>query len=426
MSEKYFEVSNLLRLPELGDESSENIKEIQSELISRTLRNALQNVPYYKKRVRLNPDSIKPSNAAEALLEFPLIEKQDIMNNPREFVSRNVNKYTLIYTTTGGSTGRGIALLKRYDEYQVEQAFIEDMWSKFGYNRKSRILRIGADGIVPLDKPPCQVDNRRLLVSPRHLNESWLPHIVQKADKFNVEFIHAYPSCLEILAGYLKQIGNSLTVKGIFLASEEVTPEQLEFFSEVFEAPIWFFYGASEQALLGYGCYDGKNICYHFHPLYGFVENSKDEYGYELVGTGLWNYAMPLIRYRTQDYGKIMGDVSKCSICGKSWKTVYRLDGRRQNYLTTKQGTKFPGLSVVIDKFIWDYVSNFQFVQNTPGEIELHIVPRSNYSNEIEAKVLEAQRKRLSDWFDPIRIIKDPEIPLTKAGKRRLVIVNTT
>ena len=135
-------------------------------------------------------------------------------------------------------------------------------------------------------------------------------------------------------------------------------------------------------------------------------------------------YAMPLIRYRTEDYGKVNEGIVTCPVCGKSAKTVQHLDGRKQYYLTTKYGTKFSGLSVYTDYFIWDYVSSFQFVQNKPGEIELHIVPRDNYSQEIEMRILEAQKKKLSDWFDSIRIIKETEIPLTKAGKRRLVVVN--
>jgi hypothetical protein len=93
--------------------------------------------------------------------------------------------------------------------------------------------------------------------------------------------------------------------------------------------------------------------------------------------------------------------------------------------LTTKQGTKFPGLSVVVDKFIWDYVSTFQFVQNRPGTIDLHICPRETLTPEVEQKILEAQQKRLSEWFDPITLVKVPEISLTTGGKRRLVIINT-
>jgi len=133
---------------------------------------------------------------------------------------------------------------------------------------------------------------------------------------------------------------------------------------------------------------------------------------------------MPLIRYRTEDYGEVNEGIVTCPVCGKSTKTVQHLDGRMQYFLTTKYGTKFSGLSVYTDYFTWDYVSSFQYVQNKPGEIEFHIVPKDNFTDEVEMRILEAQKKKLSDWFDPIKIIKETEISLTKGGKRRLVVVN--
>jgi phenylacetate-CoA ligase len=423
-SDRCVEAKKYLELEEINSESEPAIRRIQSELLARTLKNALQNVPYYKKRVTIDPASIRPDNALDTLHAFPLIGRTEILENASDFVSRNVNKYLLIYMTTGGSTGRGVPLWNTLSEYQTEEAFVEAMWAPFGLTKRSRILRIGADTVAPLNGPPSQTRGRRLLVSPLHLDERLLPEIVARIDDFKPDFIHSYPSCLQTLAGHLQQMGRRLHIKGIFLASEEVLPEQLRFFSDVFDAPVHFFYGASERVLQAIGCYDGKDICYHLNPLYGIAENVRDEYGHELVGTGLWNEAMPLIRYRTEDYGKIADELTKCTICGRSWKTVHQLDGRKQYYLTTKQGTKFPGLSLDCDKFIWDHVSTFQWVQNRPGKIELHIIPRDNLTKEIEARILEAQRKRLSDWFEPITLVKQSEIPRTKAGKRRMVVVN--
>ncbi len=427
MSDRYFEAKKCARLAEICDESDKIIQNVQRKLLSRLLKNALKNVPYYKREVKIDPDLVEPDNAVEILQKFPFLDKQEIMKNPLDFVSRSLSNHFLIYTTTGGSTGKGVGMWKRYDEFQACTAFIENIWGRFGYDRESRVLRMGSDGIAPLEKPPFRIKGRKLLVSPRHLSERWLPEIVDKMEEFEPDFIHCYPSCLEVLAGYLRENGRSLRVKGIFLASEEIRPEQLDFFKQVFGAPICFHYGANENVLLGHGCYDGERVCYHLNPLYGFAENLVDDCGHELIGTGLWSEAMPLIKYRTQDYGKIEETSAKCKVCGRSWRTVFQLDGRKQYYLTTRHGTKFSALSIScgVDKFIWDYVSNFQFVQNKPGEIELHIIPRNKLTPEVEARIIEAQRKRLAEWFEPINLVKETEIPLTTSGKRRLVVVNT-
>jgi phenylacetate-coenzyme A ligase PaaK-like adenylate-forming protein len=72
MSKRYFEVKNYLELAEINDQSEVIIQNIQGELISRTLRNALQSVPYYKRKVKIDPNAINPSNVLQILQEFPI------------------------------------------------------------------------------------------------------------------------------------------------------------------------------------------------------------------------------------------------------------------------------------------------------------------------------------------------------------------
>ncbi|OPY53025.1 MAG: hypothetical protein A4E48_00873 [Methanosaeta sp. PtaU1.Bin060] len=424
-SPSYYKISKYLLSDTYFDICNKKTKEIQGLLLSATLKNALINVPFYKKNVKINPKSIDSDTAYSFLLEFPFISKETVMENVNKFISTKADKRFLFYLTSGGSTGTGIGLWRNYDEVLANYAFIDHMWGKYGYNRRYKTLRIGADSVAPLNKTPYKRIGKRLLVSPHHLSERLLPDIASAIQNFKPDYVHAYPSCLELLAGFLKLNDIQIRTKGVFLASEEIYPGQIDLFSEVFKSPVFFHYGAVEQVLLGYGCYNKGHINYHFHPFYGLAENFKDENGnFELVGTGFWNNTMPLIRYRTQDYGKISDEISKCDNCGLSWPTLDKLDGRLQDYLITKYGSYYPATSVSIDKFIWNYVETFQFVQNTPGEVELHIIPRPSYDDEIEKNIFEAQRTKLSCWFDSIKIVKVNEITRTCAGKRRLVVTS--
>jgi phenylacetate-CoA ligase len=424
MRKGYFRVIELMQNPEIYDEKSAFVESTQRDLLTKVLKNALLNVPYYRNRVNFSPDDIEPANALEVLKKFPLLDKNEIMKCPEDFISDQVNKRTLYCASSGGSTGDVIKVWRTLEELQIERAFFDHMWSSYGYNQKSKVLRMGANSVVPLDMPPFQIVGRRLLVSPPHLNEKWMEKIVEKITDFDPEFIHAYPSCVERLALYLKAKNDSIKVKGIFLASEEVKPRQIEVFKEIFNVPICFHYGATEQVLLGYGSYIDNNIVYNFSPLYGIVENYLDEKGnYEMVGTGLWVYAMPLIRYRTQDYGIISDVNSGYKIGGKKWKTAIHLDGRKQNCLITKQKTSYFECSLPIDEIIGDYAKMFQCVQNFPGEFEVRVIPSEKYSDEIEQKIITMLKAEFSEWFD-VKFLKVNEIPLTKSGKRRLVVVN--
>ncbi len=424
MAKGYFKVIELMKNPDTFNENSDFIENTQRELLANILKNALLNVPFYRDNVHINPTEIEPANSLEILQEFPLLDKEEIMKHPEDFISEKFNKKTLYYATSGGSTGVGIGVWRTLEELQIERAFFDNMWSKYGYQRKSKTLRMGADAVVPLDMSPFQISGRRLLVSPLHLNEKFMPQIVEKIKDFSPEFIHAYPSCVESLALYLKAHNMSIKVNAIFLASEEVKPEQIELFKEIFGTPICFHYGATEQVLLGYGCYIDNKVVYHLNPLYGIAETLQDENGnHEMIGTSLWNHAMPLIRYHTQDYGVISGVNHECAKCESKWKTVIRLDGRKQNFLVTKQRTLYPECSLSIDKFTWEYIKIFQYVQNTPGELELHVVPNDRYSEDAERKIIAQQKEKLSEWFD-VKYVKVNHISRTMSGKRRLVIIN--
>ena len=98
------------------------------------------------------------------------------------------------------------------------------------------------------------------------------------------------------------------------------------------------------RVLWGHGCYDGKDLSYHFNPLYGIVENYRDKNGeYELVGTGFWNHAMPLIRYRTHDLCRLI--LGKCKCGTKNVKRISQIKGRLESILKYK-GLEFYGSEI--------------------------------------------------------------------------------
>jgi phenylacetate-CoA ligase len=415
---------NTIKLLNEIEKNPEKIDSIQRKLLTKLLKHAIINVPYYQKRVKIDPSGINTSNVFEKLEEFPLITKDEVMKYFQDFISIKTDLKGIQYETSGGSTGTGIRVCRNWKEIQSFQAFIDFYFKKYGYNEWSKMAYIKRSGAVGEDENPFIRDGRELFISPHYFNDRWIPNMVKKIQEFKPDFIRGLPSCIEIIAGYLKEKGLSLKCKAVSVAYEAVLPAQIELFKEIFSAPVIVEYGACEHVLFGHGCYNGEDIHYHFNPLYGVVENYWDKNGnYELVGTGLWNYVMPLIRYRTYDYGKISELKDNCAICGKNWKTTFHLDGRKHEFLVTKQNTLYAGHSVTIDKFIWDYVRIFQFIQNKPGYIELYIVPRGNLSKKIENKILNAQKKRLSKWFD-VSLVKVDDIIRTKGGKRGLVIVN--
>lgn len=151
-------------------------------------------------------------------------------------------------------------------------------------------------------------------------------------------------------------------------------------FKKAFGNPrIYGSYNMSEHVALGKAVVNeaDKTIGYQLDNLYAYNENLKDKYGnHEIVGTSYWNEAMPFIRYRTQDFGKI-----------NDTGFIKSLDGRGGAFLTTKTGYKVSGISfLVLEDYVWNYVEAVQIVQHERGKLVICIVPRPDYTDEIGEK----------------------------------------
>lgn len=408
---KYFEVIDLLK----RQDNHIEIEDILNDKLSNILKNAIKDVPYYRSlNLNIKPNDINKHNAKEVLKIFPYLNKKTVMDNSETFISDLYNKKRLLYKTNGGSTGQFAGTWSSKEENQIEKAFFDYKWSKAQYKSYSKIVRMCYEGIKKEFESPCSCVGDRMRISLNHLNVKWIDDIYNKIKEFKPEFFHAYPISFQYLLQYMKL--NNLRidgVKGIFLASETVTEYVLGLCISVFkDVPIIFHYGLTERSNLAWGIFENNKISYKCEDVYSYSENSITEDGfYEIVGTSYWNDAMPLIRYKTQDIGKIENGI------------ITSLEGRNQELLITKQGQKVHGLTIIIDEFCWNYVEHFQIVQNEPGKIEFHIKPKSSFNSDIEEKMLNLLKAKGGDKFDIVIICKN-EIPKTKSGKARLIINN--
>jgi phenylacetate-CoA ligase len=256
------------------------------------------------------------------------------------------------------------------------------------------------------------VAGNRLMLSPYHLDAAHRDAILDAIARFRPAYVHAYPSSAAALAELLRPGDLALQVRAVLLASEPATPAQLAAIRRLFRCPVSLNYGLSERTNLAFAGYDDQGLgAYRFQPLYGWSENRIDEDRCEIVGTSLWNDLMPLIRYRTGDYGRI-GAGGRCAA----------IDGRGQDFLVDRSGRRIPGLAIVIDEATWDFVRLYQVRQRRPGAITLAVVARHGVlSAEQRAFVLDAQRRRWGGFFD-IALQEERDIPLAPNGKRKLVV----
>jgi len=381
--------------------------------LRRMLVHALEHVPWYRRNVRIGPHEAAREPLEQVLACFPYLGKDEVMAQQRDFLDCRADPDKLLYATSGGSSGQGIGMWRSKRLADIEKAFFTHEWGRFGFSfDKARILRIGADARRLAHEAPTRVAGNRLMLSPYHLDASHRGAILDAIARFRPAYVHAYPSSAAALAELLRPGDLALPVRAVLLASEPATPAQLAAIRRLFGCPVSLNYGLSERTNLAFAGYGAEGLGdYRFQPLYGWSENRIDEDRCEIVGTSLWNDLMPLIRYRTGDYGRI-GAGGRCAA----------IDGRGQDFLVDRSGRRIPGLAIVIDEVTWDFVRLYQVRQRRPGAITLAVVPRHGVlSADQRAFVLDAQQRRWGGFFD-IALQEENDIPLAPNGKRKLVV----
>lgn len=382
------------------------------------LEEALLYVPWYRDNVDVDPASLTIENVYQKLEEFPYLTKQIVMNSWDNFINEKYRANKLKTGSTEGTTGQGILIANSHREVGMQKAFHE-WWLrdiKFDYLR-TRIIRIGLEALRDISLTPVQRCGNRLLVSPVHLVPEWFENIYNSCVKFVPEVIHSYPTLLYLFARYINDNDlQPIKVKGLLLTSDVFLFAHYESFNRAFGCPkIYCSYNMSEHVALGKSIIneEEKTISYQLDNLYAYNENLEDEFGnYEIVGTSYWNKAMPFIRYKTQDFGKI-----------DSNGFIKSLDGRGQTFLTTKKGNKISGIAILaLEDYVWSYVDSLQFVQREKGKLIIRIIPKKIYTREIGERIVADIELKWPGLFDyEINIVQ--EISKGRSTKVNSIVV---
>src|SRR3569623_1237296 len=142
----------------------------------------------------------------------------------------------------------------------------------------------------------------------------------------------------------------------------------------------------------------------------------------EVVVTDLHNLAVPLVRYVTGDLAVAHAE-ERCA-CGRGLLKIGPIEGRVAETMYDGHGNPVSGLVFsVLFALLGNETRQFQIVQHVDKRITLKVIPA-------DAPALkDATQKALRDWVAkylpgiPFQIEHVAEIPLTAAGKRKIVVI---
>ena len=381
--------------------------------LRQVLIEAVEHTPYYR-GVPITRSELRNEDPFALLSAFALLTKDEVLAAPKAFLSARAPSWMRYPAASSGSSGRGIAVWRTKRLADIEKAFLDHYWEPYGWHsERSRILRIGHDSVRNYADEPVQQSNNVLFVSPFHLQEQWLPKIIQKICAFAPEFLYSYSRCALELARFFLQSEEKLPpLCGVILASEPLPSVGISTLQQAFQAPISIHYGLTERTNFAHAAIalGERRLVYRLNALYAFQESHVDALGrHEIVGTSYWNTVMPLIRYRTGDFGRIENGV------------ISSMDGKEYEYLITKTGAMVSPYVIDLDDDHWDIMEQYQICQKRPGAVVARVLPRPGCSGADFDPFFEDLQRQCEGFFDVSMELVD-HIPRLPSGKTRFVL----
>ncbi|EIM65118.1 phenylacetate--CoA ligase family protein [Desulfobacter postgatei] len=404
-----------LRYEEMLEErenlSLDEIQAHQFKELKAILVHACQNVPFYKKLFNdsnFNPYEIKYCDDIDVL---PFLTKNIIRQNFDKLISEIKIPGGYYIATTGGSTGEPLKVLLDYDCVFTENAFVNYFRKKLGYQKRNRLVTFrGVEFGERLWKfNPMQ---NEYIFSPFKISKKTLQIYLSKIERIKPDFLNGYLSALHYFAKLLSN--NNLKImnpiKGIFLISENINKTQRAFLEDFFQIKTSTFYGHSERCIIAEEIQPNE---YKFDPYYGYTEliQNKDS-SLAIVGTGFLNKTMPLIRYKTDDICRRVGD-------------LFTIDGRRKSTegLYGVNGEFFSHAAFNFHSEIFKNVTSYQFVQRQKGKADLLIIVNNDFkTHEIDLMKKEIDKKTKGVMEFDIRIVEN--LILSQRGKFKMFVSN--
>lgn len=390
------------------------------------LQHCAKHVPYYRQTFReagFDPENVRRLSDLRVL---PLLDKETIRSHPQDFIADNVSRRQMLYFTTGGTMGQPLGLYNLRHSGGRERAFMYSQWARVGFHYNNRRAMLRGSPVKSKRHWKYEASERAFVFSNFHMTPDNVTEYARVMRDKSLPYLHSYPSAVIDFARHLNELEiEPPRFRAVLAASENLYPGQREFIESFFDARLFSWYGHTENTILAGECELSNH--YHIFPEYGVVEvikqdgssaEQEDEMG-ELIGTSLDNFAMPLIRYRTDDWAVIGPE--RCA-CGRNQRLLKETYGRwHQEMLVGKLDNLISVTALNVHTHVFDNVQQLQFYQRERGKVELRLKRKPGYSERDSKRIIAALDEKMGDTMEVSLNLAD-DIPLMPRGKFRFVI----
>jgi len=415
----------------------ERLRDLQAGFLRRLVRHAYRHTAYY--RALLDERGLRPEDfgSSEDIAKLPLLER-DGMRATLDERTATAPPAVAIRKTTSGSSGQPVQVRYNHESRHWRDAIRWRGYGWGGYEIGMRALHYW--GFMPGEIlgfwKQRKMDIDRLVKRDYYLDctprdERSLGEVVAAIRRFRPHVIVAYASGAAALARFIDERGLRawdpipvLTGAERLLAPDRAAIERAL-------GPAFDTYGCREVMLIGSECehHDGmhtsmENLIVELvvREPGGVVRAARPGEIGEVAITDLHNLACPMIRYVNGDLATARA-AAPCA-CGRTLPRIGPIEGRVTETLYDGAGNPVGGLVFnILLGAIGHVARNFQVIQRADRSIVFKIVlSEGERLPEREERLLRNQAERyLPGAPFTIEIVQD--IPLSPAGKRRVVVV---
>jgi phenylacetate-CoA ligase len=403
----------------------EQLREIQLSLLKKVVAHAYRTVPYWRGKMDvlgIHPQDIRE---LEDIRRFPIISKKDLKEIGDGIVSCRYPQFLLNTAHTGGTTGLPVPLRRDLFSIGNEHAFVRRQFDWASVGRRDSVAymmgRVVASPSEKLHKPYVyDASMKELTLSAFHLSPDVVPTFVDAMRCYGVKVLVAYPSAASVLGRGCLQKGIRLPLKCVLTTAETLDDGKRQVISEAFDCPVFDFYGSAERVCYIHTCEHGR---YHILPEYGLTELERadppNEDCCQIIATGFWNMAMPLIRYKMGDL--VLPSDEECP-CGRHFPMIARIVGRESDAMVTPSGRRLGATAIecllahVLYGMYEMPVLAGQVIQESASDVVLEYVPAEGFSEKHAQQLRELLERELPDEFN-LSIRPTRQINQTPSGK---------
>ncbi len=398
--------------------SYEQICAYRDKRLRAIVKHAYETVPYYKKLFDKAEVDYHQIKTIDDLQIIPITTKDDIINNYNDCKSVGYDISRCYPAHTSGTTGAGLQFMTTPESAHAQWAGFWRARQELGISFSEWSGSFGNKLIVPRSqvKPPywrISYPGKMIYFSGYHEKNENLYAYYDYIKRKKLSWLHGYPSLLMALATFM--VDNNLNfdfVKYVTTAAENLLPYQIKTMKDAFGVRPVQVYSQTEEVALFHQNLDGTIYVDEDFSAVEFLPLGNGQYS--VVGTNLYNYAFPFIRYATKD------TVTLPDVKVKNGRRVVdSIDGRLEDYIYLPDGTK-------IGKF-------YHVFEDTPGFAEVQIHQNEDYSITIFAvkrtKDIIRDEKKASDMMKlsigdavPFSFEYVDSVPKTKSGKLRFIV----